>query len=395
MKEPINVEDFRAIAKRRLPRFVFDTIDGGAGDEVTLRENRSAFQNFTLRPRALADVTQRDLTTTVLGQGVSMPLLLDPTGAGRLIHRDAERIVARAAGRAGTIYALSSVTGPPEDIADVAEGPLWFQLYILPTREQTEDLVRRAEKAEYAALCVTIDGAIEALRERDRRNRMKPPVKVTPRLLAQGASRPKWALDFLRGGGSQIFGTRQMRKQMKQMDVRDVERAIMSLWRPVTWGYLAWIRDLWPKPLLVKGVMRGDECQRMVEIGGDGIVVSNHGGRQLDGVPGAIDVLPEVVDAVGGKAEVFVDGGVRRGSDVVKAVALGAKAALVGRPYLYGLAANGEAGVTRVLEMFRTEIDNTMALLGCASIADIDSSIVRRTSQPPPSFGQLPDKIDR
>jgi len=383
MKEPVNIEDFREIAKRRLPRFIFDTIDGGAGDEVTLRENRSAFQNFTLRPRALADVTQRDLTTTVLGKAVSMPLLLAPTGAGRLVHPDAELLAARAAGRAGTIYALSSVARSPEDVADAAEGPLWFQLYILPTREQTEGLVRAAEKAEYAALCVTIDGAIEALRERDRRNGMKPPVKITPRLIAQGASRPSWAIDFMRGGGSQIFGTRQMRKQMKQMDVRDVEQAIMSLWRPVTWDHIAWLRDLWPRPLLVKGVMRGDECMRLVEIGVDGIVVSNHGGRQLDGVPGAIDVLPEVIDAVGGKAEVFVDGGFRRGSDVIKAVALGAKAALIGRPYLYGLAVDGEAGISRVLETFRTELDNNMALLGCGSIADIDSSVVRRYTQPP------------
>jgi L-lactate dehydrogenase (cytochrome) len=172
---------------------------------------------------------------------------------------------------------------------------------------------------------------------------------------------------------------------MKQMDVRALEQAILSLWRPVTWDYLAWIRDLWTRPLLVKGVMRGDECQQLVDIGVDGIVVSNHGGRQLDCVPGAVEVLPEVVDAVGGKAEVFVDGGFRRGSDVIKAVALGAKAALIGRPYLYGLAANGEAGISRVLETFRTELDNNMALLGCASIADIDSSVVRRTSQPPPS----------
>jgi isopentenyl diphosphate isomerase/L-lactate dehydrogenase-like FMN-dependent dehydrogenase len=385
MKEPINIEDFRELAKRRLPRFIFDAIDGGAGDEITLRENRNAFQNFTLRPRALADVTQRDLTTTVLGKTVSMPVLLAPTGAGRLVHRDAELLAARAAARAGTIYALSSVARSPEDVADAAEGPLWFQLYILPTREQTEGLVRAAEKADYAALCVTIDGAIEAIRERDRRNGMKPPVRISPGLIAQGASRPKWALDFLRGGGRQMFGTRQMRKQMKQMDVRAVEKAILSLWRPVTWDYLGWIRDLWTRPLLVKGVMRGDECRRLVEIGVDGIVVSNHGGRQLDCVPGAVEVLPEVVEAVGGKAEVFVDGGVRRGSDVIKAVALGAKAALIGRPYLYGLAVNGEAGISRVLETCRTELDNNMALLGCASIADIDSSVVRRTSQPPPN----------
>jgi isopentenyl diphosphate isomerase/L-lactate dehydrogenase-like FMN-dependent dehydrogenase len=387
MKDPINVEDFRTIAKRRLPRFVFDAIDGGAGDEVTLRENRRAFQHFNLCPRALADVTHRDLTTTVLGTAVSMPLLLAPTGAGRIIHGDAELIAARAAGRAGTIYALSSVARPPEDVAEAAEGPLWFQLYIQPTRDQTEEIVRRAEKAEYAALCVTIDGAIEAIRERDRRNGMKPPVKITARLLAQAASRPRWTFDFLRSGGSQMFGTRDARQKMKQMDPRDVERAIMNLWRPVTWDYLAWIRDLWPGRLLVKGVLRGDECQRLIETGVDGIVVSNHGGRQLDCVPGAIDVLPEVVQAVGGEAEVFVDGGVRRGSDVVKAVALGAKAVLIGRPYLYGLAANGEAGVSQVLEMFRTEIDNNMALLGCASVADIDASVVRRTSEGPASVG--------
>jgi isopentenyl diphosphate isomerase/L-lactate dehydrogenase-like FMN-dependent dehydrogenase len=391
MRQLVNVEDYRRAAGKRLPRFIWDTIEGGAGDEATLVENRRAFQDFVLRPRALMDVTTRDLSTTVLGQRVSMPLLVGPTGAGRVIHKDAELLVARAAGRAGTIYGLSSVTRPPDDVAAVATGPLWFQLYILPTREMTQALVRRAESSGYAALCVTIDGAVGALRERDVRNRMKPPVRVTPGKIMQGLSRPRWGLDFLLGRNKAVR-SRQIHRQQKNLSARDVERAIQGIWRPVTWDYLSWLRDLWPRQLVVKGIMRSDECDRLLGIGVDGIVVSNHGGRQLDGVAGAIEIVPEVVAAVGDRAEVFVDGGVRRGSDVVKAVGLGARAVLIGRPYLYGLAVAGESGVTAVLELFRNEIDNNMALLGCASVADIDATVIRRRADLP---GSTPTPVVR
>jgi isopentenyl diphosphate isomerase/L-lactate dehydrogenase-like FMN-dependent dehydrogenase len=377
MNELINIAAFRLAAKKRLPRFVWDAIEGGAGDENTLRENSRAFQEFVFRPRALVDVTERSLKTMVLGQPVSMPLMLAPVGAGRLIHGQAELIAARAAAAAGTIYALSSVTRTPEEVAAVTDGPLWFQLYILGDRADTEALVRRAHASGYVALCVTIDSSIGALRDRDTRNRMKPPVKLRPGLVAQAMTHPRWSADFVRSGGGTSFRSRWMNGGRQQTGIREVERAIQSIWRPVTLDYLAWLRDIWPGRLVVKGIMRADECPKMADLGVDGIVVSNHGGRQLDGLPSTIEVLPEVVAAVGDRVEVMLDGGVRRGADVVKALALGARAVLVGRPYLYGLAVSGSAGVSAVLEIFRAEIDNAIALLGCQSVPGIEPSMLR------------------
>jgi isopentenyl diphosphate isomerase/L-lactate dehydrogenase-like FMN-dependent dehydrogenase len=377
MNELINIEAFRMAAKKRLPRFVWDSIEGGAGDEITLRENTRAFQEFVFRPRPLVDVTERSLKTTVLGQPLSMPLMLAPTGVGRLIHGHAELIAARAAAAAGTIYALSSVARTPEEVAAITDGPLWFQLYILGDRADTEALVRRAQACGYVALCVTIDSSIGALRDRDTRNRMKPPVKLRPAFVAQAMTHPRWSVEFMRSGGGTPFLSRRMNGARRQTGIREVERAIQSIWRPVTWDYLAWLRDIWPGRLVVKGIMRANECPKLVDLGVDGIVVSNHGGRQLDGLPSTIEVLPEVVAAVGDRVEVMLDGGVRRGADVVKALALGARAVLVGRPYLYGLAVARSAGVGAVLEIFRNEIDNVIALLGCKSVTGIEPSMLR------------------
>lgn len=376
MAKPINVADYRASAQRRLPRFVWDTIEGGAGDEITLRRNRTAFSDYVLRPRPLVDVSRRDLTTSVLGTTISLPVMLGPVGAGRLVHHDAEPIAARAAANSGTIYCLSSITRAPEELAGVADGPMWFQLYIKPTRERTERLVRRAHASNYKVLCVTVDGAVPAIRERDTRNEMKPPVSPRARFLVQGAGHPVWAANFV--NARRRLGLRGA-SEPAQTSLRDVEDEITSTWQPISWDDLAWLRDLWSGPLVVKGIMRAEECARLIGLGVDGIVVSNHGGRQLDGVSATIEALPEVVAAVGGKLEVYLDGGIRRGSDVVKALALGATAVLIGRPYMYGLAARGQRGVEDVLGILRNEIDNTMALLGCPSIADIDSSLVKRT----------------
>lgn len=375
MAKPINVADYRASARRRLPRFVWDTIEGGAGDEVTLRRNRTAFSDYVLRPRALADVSRRDLTTTVLGTTISLPVMLGPVGAGRLVHHDAEPIAARAAANSGTIYALSSITRAPEELDGTANGPKWFQLYIKPTRERTERLVRRAQASNYKVLCVTVDGAVPAIRERDTRNEMKPPVSPRARFLLQGAAHPGWAANFVNARG---LLARRGAKEPAQTSLRDVEDEITSTWQPISWDDLAWLRDMWPGPLVVKGILRAEECARLVDLGVDGIVVSNHGGRQLDGVSATIDALPEVVAAVGGKVEVYLDGGIRRGSDVVKALALGATAVLIGRPYIYGLAVSQQRGIEDVVGILRNEVDNTMALLGCSSIADIDSSLVKR-----------------
>ena len=373
VRDAVTVADVERIARRRIPRVIYDTLAGGAGDEVSLRANRAAFERITFRPRALGHVAMPDLTTAVLGDQVSMPVLLAPTGAGRVVSSGAELAVARAARRAGTIYMQSSVTGfPLEDVARAGSGgPLWFQLYLPAERDGLEQLISRVAEAGYTALAITVDTPVFGNRDRDRRNRILGST-IRPRFLLQGAAHPRWAVEFVRGN----VLARTTAGQPQRMSPRQTAATIMASARPVGWDDVRAVRDLWQGSLLVKGVMRPDECAGLVELGVDGIVVSNHGGRQLDGVAATVDVLASVVDAVDGRAEVFVDGGFRRGTDVVKALALGATAVFVGRPYLYGLAAAGQSGVEVVFEMFRAEVGQTMALLGAASVSDIDRSLV-------------------
>jgi isopentenyl diphosphate isomerase/L-lactate dehydrogenase-like FMN-dependent dehydrogenase len=365
----------RRQARRRLPRAVFDAIEGAAGDEITMRANREALEQIRLRPRALADVRSRDLSTTVLGQPVTMPVLLAPCGMARMADSEAELAVARSAQRAGTVFAISGASSYSlEDIAGAATGPLWYQLYLPPTRDGAAALIARVEDAGYPVLCVTVDTAVEITRERDVRNRLTLPIRPTPRLVLSGLSRPRWSKDFVLGKvghGHSMHGFGRAVRTAYQNLADTIENLT-----PVTFDDLAWLRERWDGKLVVKGILRGDECERMLDLGVDGIVVSNHGGRTVDCVMATIDALPEVVEAVAGRAEVFVDGGVRRGTDVVKALALGARACLIGRPYMYGLGAGGEAGVDRVLGILRAELERAMALLGCATVADIDAGIV-------------------
>ncbi|MBE2318183.1 alpha-hydroxy-acid oxidizing protein [Solirubrobacter sp. CPCC 204708] len=369
-----NVEDLRRIARRRLPKAVFDVIDGGSGDDVTLRGNRAAFETLWLRPRPLEDVSRVDLRTTVLGEDVSMPLLLDPCSFARMCHPQAELAVARAAGRAGTIYTIAGgASEKPEDIAKVAIGSLWYQLYMMPDQGMNEALLDRVEAAGYRTLVVTVDTPIKPYRELDLRNRIELPLQITPRLIAAGVSRPLWARDFLMGNsGSSNFSLTQAKKAYDNF-----ADAIMHM-KSVTRTDVAWLRERWKGPLVIKGVLRGEEVPELLALGVDGIVVSNHGGRNLDGVPPTLQVLPEIVEAADGRAEVLLDGGVRRGTDVVKALALGARAVLTGRPYMFALAAGGEPGVDRALELLRNEIHRAMAFCGVTSIAQIDASLVHR-----------------
>jgi isopentenyl diphosphate isomerase/L-lactate dehydrogenase-like FMN-dependent dehydrogenase len=372
----VNIGDFRKIAKRRLPTVAFDMIDGAAGDEITLRRNRDGFDRIAFKPRLLADVSKRTTSTTVFGRQITMPIMLAPTGAGRIAHRYAELAVARAATAAGTIYMQSTVTAfPLEEVTKAATGPLWYQLYLPHTPDETAAMLARVAAAGYAALAITVDTPIFGNRERDRYNRLSLPLRITPRLLYQGMSRPLWAAEFLRGNMS-LNALRGRMDRNNRLSPTATQNAIIATQWPVTWDDIKRVRDLWKGPLLIKGVMRADECAQLVDNGVDGLIVSNHGGRQLDGVRGSIDVLPEVVAAVGDRAAVFLDGGVRRGEDALKAVALGATAVFVGRPYLFGLVAAGEAGVARVLEIFRGDIDRSMALLGVRNISELDKSFV-------------------
>jgi L-lactate dehydrogenase (cytochrome) len=374
----VNITDLRRIAKRRLPRVVFDYIDGGADGEVTLRENCRAFETVTFRPRCAVATPSCDLRTTVLGIPLSLPMMLAPVGSSRLFYPRGEEVAAKAAGAAGTAYTLSTLSGCLlEDVAKASSGPVFYQLYLLGGRDCALSAIARARVAGYSALVVTIDTPVAGLRERDFRNGMKQLIvrKLGPMLpfIPQFLMRPGWLAGFLADGGMMKFPNVVLPGQ-GAMPYADIGAALEQ--SMVSWQDFRWIREAWPGPIVVKGVHIGDDARRAVDMGADAVVVSNHGGRQLDGVPATLRVLPEVVAAVGNQIEVLQDGGVRRGSDIVKALCLGARAVLVGRAYAYGLGAAGGAGVTRAIDILRTDLIRTMKLLGCASVAELDRSYV-------------------
>jgi len=374
----VNIEDLRRLAQTRLPKVIFDYLDGGAEDEITMRENCNAFQEVCFRPRQAVATPQRDLRTKVLGTEIAFPALLAPVGYSRMMHADGEAGAARAAGAAGTGYILSTISGYTlEEVRAATKGPCWFQLYMVGGREVAEGSIERAKKAGYTALVVTVDTPIAGMRERDSRNGMKQLMGKS--LLAklpyieEFLAHPRWLAGFLRDGGMPKLENIVVPGK-GAIPLIDVTSALART--AVTWEDFRWMREIWTGPILAKGVMIGDDARRAVDAGCVGVIVSNHGGRQLDGCSAALRALPEVVAAVAGQAEVLVDGGVRRGGDIVKAICLGARAVLVGRAYAYGLAAAGEAGVARALQILREDLDRTMALIGCETVGELDSSYV-------------------
>jgi L-lactate dehydrogenase (cytochrome) len=379
------LEDVRARARRRLPRVAFDFVDGAADAEVTLRRNVEAFERVVLRPRQLVDVSERSLATTVLGRPVDLPVLIAPTGMSRVAGPGGDVAGARAAARAGTVFVLSTMSSQSiEEVRARAAGELWFQLYLWRDRSLVERLLDRAEAASYRALVVTVDVPIVGNRLRDQRNGFTMPPKVRLHTAADLLRHPRWlaglrsAAAFAHVLDQESAGAMEHARLINQLLANPAS----------TWDDLAWLRDRWPGPLLVKGTLTADDARIAADHGVDGIVVSNHGGRQLDGTPASLDALAEVADAVGDRVELLLDGGVRRGTDVIKARALGARAVLIGRPWLWGLAAGGEAGVSAVLEILRAEIDRALALLGRPRFDDIDASAVRLsepTVHPAPS----------
>ena len=370
--------DLRPLARRRLPKAVFDYLDGGADGEVTLRENCRVFDDVTFRPRHAVAVPDCDLRTRVLGFDVSFPALLAPVGYSRLMHPDGEAGAARAAGAAGTAYILSTLSGHRlEDVKAASSGPVCYQLYLMGGREASEAVIERARVAGCAALVVTIDTAVAGMRERDFRNGMKElmgdSVLAKIPFLPQVLSRPAWLAGFLLDGGlSKLSNVVVPGKG--PMELIDVSAALAAA--AVTWNDLRWIRNLWPGLIVIKGVLTADDARRAIDEGAAAIVVSNHGGRQLDGVPASLRVLPEIVAAVNGRVEVLMDGGIRRGGDIIKAMCLGARAVLCGRAYAYGLAAAGQAGVARAIQILRTDVERTLKLLGCPSVAMLDRSYI-------------------
>src|SRR6266566_6937184 len=374
----LNIEDLRRAAKRRLPRVVFDYIDGGAEDEWTLRANSLAFEAVTFRPRCAVAVPSCDLRTTVLGTSLPIPLILAPVGSCRLMYPRGEEAAARAAGSAGIICTLSTLSGCRlEDVANASGGPVWYQLYLVGGRDCALAAIERARKAGFSALVVTIDTAVAGMRERDIRNGAKELLSGNLReilpFVRQLFTKPRWLAAFLADGGLMKFANVIIpgKGPMLYADVTTaLEQAVVS------WQDLSWIRDAWNSPIIIKGVHTGEDARRAVDVGANALVVSNHGGRQLDGVAPTLRMLPEVLASVGDRIEVLMDGGIRRGGDIAKALSLGARAVLIGRAYAWGLAAAGRPGVTRAIDLLRDDLIRTMRLLGCARVNDLDRSYV-------------------
>ena len=374
----LNIEDLRILAKRRLPRVVFDYIDGGAEDERTLRANYRAFEEVTFRPRCAVAMPACDLRTTVLGVSMSMPLILAPVGSCRIMYPRGEEAAARAAGTEGIGYTLSTLSGCRlEDVAAASNGPIWYQLYLVGGRDCALPAIERARCAGFSALVVTIDTPVAGMRERDLRNGAKELLggKLGTMLpfVDQILLKPRWLTAFLADGGLMKFENVVIPGQ-GPMSCADVTAALEQA--VVSWEDLGWIREAWRGPIVIKGVHTEDDARRALEAGADALVVSNHGGRQLDGVAPTLRMLPKILAIAGGRIEVLLDGGIRRGSDIVKALCLGARAVLAGRAYAYGLGAAGGAGVARAIEILRSDLSRTLKLLGCASIADLDRSFV-------------------
>jgi isopentenyl diphosphate isomerase/L-lactate dehydrogenase-like FMN-dependent dehydrogenase len=370
------IDDVRLLAKKRLPKIAFDFIDGGADAEITLRANVSDLALVHLRPRSLVDVSAPSLTTTVAGELLPIPLLFAPCGLMRLAGGDGELSAVRAAGRAGLTYTISTASSwSIEEIAAEASGPLWFQLYLWRSREVVSTLVRRAKEAGCTALVVTVDVPINGKRARDQRNGMSIPPKVTVRNAAAVIRHPSWFLGLMRGpaiGFRNLQGIAEGSSAMSHQEYVNTELVNLK----ASWEDVAWLRRAWDGPLFIKGVMTVEDAASAEAVGADGIFVSNHGGRQLDGVRSSISALPRIADTVGDRLDIILDSGIRHGSDVIKALALGATATAVGRSWAWGLAAAGERGVEHVANIYLQEVKETLQLLGVSDVRALNRSHV-------------------
>jgi isopentenyl diphosphate isomerase/L-lactate dehydrogenase-like FMN-dependent dehydrogenase len=371
-----SVAAMRELARAALPRPVFDFADGGAEDELTLRRNESAFDDIDLLPRPLSGAATRDLSVDLFGKKLSLPVIIGPTGLGGLFWPDGERCAARAAASAGTAYCLShGSVCTLEQLAETGVSPRWMQVFIYRERDFTRELTERAAKANYDALVLTTDNQMLGNRERDLRNGFTIPPRFGLNGLAAMAFKAEWLWRMRKDLKRITFGNYV--RPGEAADIKSLAGRMATLLDPsMHWGDVDDLRKLWTKPLILKGILHPDEARMAVERGVDALIVSNHGGRQLDGAASGLDALPAILDAVGGRIPVLVDGGIRRGTDVVKALALGAKVCLIGRPQLWGVAVAGEAGVARVLEIYRQEIDRAMGLCGVTRIDQIDKSLL-------------------
>ncbi len=371
-----NIGDLRALAKRRLPRMVFDYIDGGADDEITLGDNPSRYSDYKLMFKTLVDVATIDMRTKVMGEECAAPIIVTPTAAQRLFHpRGGESAVASAARKAGLIYCLSTLGSTSiERIAELTDGPKWFQVYVWKDRAIVEKALERARAAGFTGVILTVDVPVAGNRERDHVNAFTIPPKINTKTVSQVLAKPGYLTDMLTT--PEIIAANWADMDTGGMGI--IEFLNSQFDRSVTWEDARWMKEAWGGPFAVKGICRADDARRCVEIGADAVWISNHGGRQLDTSPATIDTLPDIVAAVRGQAEIILDGGIRRGTDIIKAIALGANAVAVGRPYLYGLGAAGEAGVTHALNLLMTSLERDMALTGVSKLSDLTADFVRR-----------------
>lgn len=379
LRKAASIEDLRLIAKRRLPHGVFDYIDGGAEDERSLAANCSAFAQYEFLPRVLRDVSKLDTSTTIFGRPAAMPLIMAPTGFTRIAHSQGELAVARSAARAGIPWSLSTMgTRSIEEVAAVSDGDKWFQVYTWKDRSLVKDMVDRAKSAGYTAIWLTVDTAMLGRRERDVRRGLTLPPKIGLSTIVDGAIHPAWTLDFLRNEPITFANVVGLLDDDGTSAVSLSEHMARQFDQALSWDDIDWLRSIWDGPIVLKGIQTVADAKIAAEMGVEGLGLSNHGGRQLDDAPAPIDLVGPVRDAVGDVPTIICDGGIRRGSDIVKAVALGANAVSIGRPYLYGLAAAGERGVDHVLEFMRDGLERTMALTGCRTISEINRDLVRR-----------------
>jgi len=361
-----SVEDYRKLAQKRLPKMVYDYLEGGAEDEYGVKHNRDVFQQWRFKPKRLVDVSQRNLQAQVLGKRQSMPLLIGPTGLNGALWPQGDLALARAATHAGIPFVLSTASNLSiEDLARHCDGELWFQLYVIH-REIAQAMVLKALHAGYTTLVLTTDVAVNGYRERDLHNRFKMPMRYTPKVMLEGCLHPRWSFDLLRHGMPQLANFASTQASSLEMQAALMSRQMDASF---DWRALKWLRDLWPHKLLVKGLLSAEDADRCIAHGADGVILSNHGGRQLDCAISPMEVLADSVAKIG--KPVLIDSGFRRGSDIVKALALGAEAVLLGRATLYGLAARGETGVKEVLALIKTDIDRTLAQIGCPDVASL------------------------
>ena len=378
-----DIADLRRVAKRRLPSPMFHYIDGGSDDEYTLGENTAAFDRWELRPRVLNDIAHIDLGLQVLGTSIALPFFLSPTGMSRLFHHQKELAVARAAHRAGTLYSLSTMaTTSLEDVAKETSGPKMFQIYIFKDRGLTRELVARCKAEKYQALCLTVDTPVAGNRQRDFVTGMTMPPRLTLRSLMSFVASPHWSLNFLRSPDFRLANVMHRVDALKDNGPMGLIEYVNSQFdRTISWDDAAWLAREWNGPFAIKGLSTAEDARRAASIGATAVMISNHGGRQLDTSAASIECLPEIRDAVGDSLELILDGGIRRGTHILKALALGASACSIGRAYLYGLAAGGEAGVDRALHLLRTELLLDCALLGVNRVTDIGVQHVQRAGR--------------